>query len=126
MQGINLLKNDYERYVFPISLVNTVGRKKNRYITSELEQRHPCFSDNFCFDDLLKISKKGLVSDVIVIDKSKLAEYRRKTKWWISFFRTEDTGRICFVSEKTKMIFIILFLVLVSSAFITVSFEGKK
>ena len=67
---------DYEKYQLVLPYRFMFGRKKNRFIYSELEKLPPCFSDEFCFDsNIRKFSRKGLMSDVLVIHKYRLAEY---------------------------------------------------
>lgn len=67
-----LENNDFEKYTIPISLGNWFPKAKNKYIWGELEKRHPCFSNEFCFFSKDKLSKKGIVSDVFVIEKRKI------------------------------------------------------
>lgn len=102
MQKINLLKKDYEHYLFPIPINCLFGRKRNRFISSELEQRHPCYSDNFGFDSVLCLNKKKFMADVVVIDKLKLSEYRKKNTPWIPGFFVEETKRPRFPSDRIK------------------------
>lgn len=64
--------NDVEQYRIPISLGNWLPKAKRKYICGELEKRHPCFSNEFCFFTKDKLSKNGIVSDVFVIEKTKL------------------------------------------------------
>lgn len=78
MQKIDVLKKDYERYLFPIPVNRMLGAGKNKYVFSELEKRHPCFSDEYAFDVVLRPGLKGFFSDVVVIKKMKLAEFKKK------------------------------------------------
>ena len=74
-----LKEADYEKYQLVLPYRFLFGRKRQRFIYSELEKMHPCFSDEFCFDsNIRKFSRKGLVSDVLVIHKYTLAEYESK------------------------------------------------
>ena len=69
---------DYYSFSFPI---NALGRiAKNKYICSELEKLHPCFSDDCCFDSRIKLGKHGLKADVVVMQKYKLAEFKNQRK----------------------------------------------
>lgn len=43
-------KNEYDRYLIPMPFSKLLGERKKKYIFSELEKRHPCFSNKFCFD----------------------------------------------------------------------------
>lgn len=79
-KGIEINKNDYEKYRIPITPSNWLPKAKKQFIWSELEKRHPCFSDNFYYFMKNKLSKKGIISDVYVIEKSKLGIYRNNNK----------------------------------------------
>ena len=72
-------KSDYEIYTFNVPL-GLRGKKRNAFITRELEKNHPCFSQQCCFDSRLKLHKGRLQSVVAVMDKLKLLEYRGKSK----------------------------------------------
>ena len=72
-------KSDYEIYTFNIPL-GLRGKKRNAFITRELEKNHPCFSQQCCIDSRLKLHKGKLQSVVAVMDKIKLLEYRGKSK----------------------------------------------
>ena len=70
---------DYEKYQLVLPYRFLFGRKRQRFIYSELEKMHPCFSGEFCFDsNMRKVSKKGFVSDVMVIIKINLLNMRLK------------------------------------------------
>lgn len=92
-QKTNVIKkNDYEKYEILIPFSNVAGKKEKQYLCAELEKRHPCFSDEYEFDKVLKrITKKGLYSDVLVINKHKLAEYEgKRTFAGTGFFVDEE------------------------------------
>ena len=72
-------KSDYEVYTFTIP-ISLRGKKRNAFITRELEKNHPCFSQQCCFDSKLKLNKGKFQSIVAVMDKVKLLEYRGKSK----------------------------------------------
>ena len=77
--NVFIKRADYEKYQLVLPYRFLFGRKKQRFIYSELEKMHPCFSDEFCFDSTIKgFSKKGALSDVMVIHKYTLAEYEAK------------------------------------------------
>ncbi|MCQ2592579.1 MAG: hypothetical protein MJ188_07305 [Treponema sp.] len=82
-------KNDYDFYTLPLSWKVAFGRKKNNYIVTQLEKRHPCFSDDFYYGSKLRLKKKGVSSDVVVMNKLKLAEYQQvsghKRLWFEEF-----------------------------------------
>ena len=106
---------DYEKYQLVLPYRFLFGRKRQRFIYSELEKKHPCFSGEFCYDSTIrKVSKKGFVSDVMVIHKNKLAEYEAKRYLSASgigritgtgFLVDFSTRRRFFVNEKLKRVF---------------------
>ena len=72
-------KDDLERYEIVVPFLNIAGRRRKQFLCSELEKLHPCFSDEFAFDSVIKkVCKKGLCEDVFVMNKYRLAEYERK------------------------------------------------
>ena len=79
----NVIKRrDFERYEIIVPFSSLVGRRRKSFLSSELEKRHPCFSDEFAFDSgIKKISKKGMLADVLVVNKYKLAEYEQRRKF---------------------------------------------
>ena len=139
-----VLKNfDYEKYQLVLPYRLLFGRKRKRFIYSELEKMHPCFSDEFCFDsDICKVSKKGFVSDVMVIHKNTLAEYEAKryeSAAGISritasgFFIDSCKRRRFFVNEKFKrmivtmsFVFLMIFIFLVLTGVKKVAGISKK
>ena len=139
-----VLKNfDYEKYQLVLPYRLLFGRKRKRFIYSELEKMHPCFSDEFCFDsDICKVSKKGFVSDVMVIHKNTLAEYEAKryeSAAGISritgsgFFIDSCKRRRFFVNEKFKrmivtmsFVFLMIFIFLVLAGVKKVTGISKK
>ncbi len=107
---------DYEKYQLVLPYRFLFGRKRQRFIYSELEKMHPCFSSEFCFDsNMRKVSKKGFVSDVMVIHKNKLAEYEAKRSLsavgmgritGTGFFVNSSRHHRFFVNEKLKRVFV--------------------
>ncbi len=71
-------KSEYDRYFIPIPFSKLLGERKKKYIFSELEKRHPCFSSKYCFDSRVRLGKKGILSDVIVMDRGKYSAYRKR------------------------------------------------
>ena len=65
---------DYYTIPFPIKAMGRI--QKNKYLCSQLEKLHPCFSDDCCFDSRIKFSGHGLQADVVVMQKFRLAEYK--------------------------------------------------
>ena len=68
---------DFERYNFTIPLNKLYGQKRTSYIVSELMKRHPCFSDEFCYDSRICVNKNGFLADVIVMSRLKYVSFRR-------------------------------------------------
>jgi len=71
-----ILRKDYERYTMSLPLRVILKNKKRSYVFSELEKMHPCFSEACIYDLRTRFGKKGFISDVLVMDKIKLAEYK--------------------------------------------------
>ncbi len=109
MQKSNVVKKtDFEKYELVIPFISLPGRKHRHYICTELEKRHPCFSDEFAFDSFLKkISRKGLTEEVFVMNKYKLAEYesRRRVPGLGFYLENPRHWRKVFVGKKWKLIF---------------------
>ena len=131
-----VLKNfDYEKYQLVLPYRFLFGRKRKHFIYSELEKIHPCFSDEFCFDsDICKVSKKGFVSDVMVIHKNTLAEYEAKRYESVvginritgsGFFIDSCKRRRFFVNEKFKRMIVTLCFVFLM-IFISLVLAGVK
>lgn len=98
-------KYDFERYEVLLPFLCVSGKRKQNFLFGELEKMHPCFSDEFSFDsDFKRITRKGICSDVFVINKRKLAEYEEKRRLQGAGFRLENqTGKKrFFVSRKIK------------------------
>lgn len=115
-------KYDVEKYDILIPFKNIFGHTKKVFLYSELEKRHPCFSDEFCFDVLFrKLSKKGLFTDVFVMNKLKLAEYEGKQRIPGMGLGIENQKKRIFVSQKWRLIICgvlpVIFLSVFSLAF---------
>ena len=108
VQNAVVQKEEFDRYFIPLPVSCLLGKKSEKYIFSELEKRHPCFSNDFSYDSRLKISKKGFVSDVVVIRKLRLGQYRN----FLGVKFAEDNGKR-FISRKVKWLGIFAGLVLV-------------
>ena len=109
MQKSNVIKkNDFEKYELEIPFISMAGKKHRQFVCSELEKRHPCFSDEFAFDSVVKrISRKGLSEDVYVVNKYKLAEYENHRSFpGIGFYLENLKHRHrLFVERKWKLTF---------------------
>lgn len=91
---IVLNKNLYDFYEIQIPLSVLVRNKAQKYLTSELGKRHPCFSDEFCFDAKTAIAKKGLMEKVVVMNKYKLSE-----------FKANNPGQRLYIEENKNSVF---------------------
>lgn len=75
-RNVFLKKGEYEFYQISIPFA-MMGRKKQRkFIAAELCKRHPCFSDEFCFDYQVGLNKSGFLGNVIVMSKYKLTDIK--------------------------------------------------
>lgn len=112
MNHNTILKDEYEKYKIPLSFAQLFPKQKKKYIWGELEKRHPCFSDDYCYFTKLKFSRKGFYSDIFVVDKSKLTKTGKKVfiddNNKINFFLTGNS-EIIFISL-VFLIFIVLIL----------------
>ena len=79
-KACNVLDYDFYSFDYPLRQVGFAKDKRNQFICSELEKRHPCFSDDCCFDYKLRLNKKKLKADVVVMQKFRLAEYKSQGK----------------------------------------------
>ena len=68
-------KDDYELYSFQMPLLLKKNRRRS-FVAKKLEQLHPCFSDNCCYDTKFSLKKGKITASVAVMDKVKLAEYK--------------------------------------------------
>lgn len=133
MQKNNVIqKRDFERYEVVIPFSHLAGKRRKQFLCSELEKMHPCFSDEFAFDSTIKkISRKGILQDVFVMNKYKLAEYERTRSVAGSGFllETDKQGRRLFVGKKWKLLVgVILFCLiigLITAFFFLLSGEPK-
>lgn len=73
-----ILRKDYDFYTIHLPFFIFLKRQKNQFINAQLEKLHPCYSDEFCFKSNLKFDKKGFKTDVIVMNKFLLAEYKNR------------------------------------------------
>jgi len=107
-QKNNVIKKyDFERYEVLLPYRYLSGRRKRKFLFNELEKMHPCFSDDFCFDsDFKGLTRKGIASDVFVINKRKLAEYEEKRNFQGAGFILEEqkNKKHFFVSSKMKSV----------------------
>lgn len=113
-------ETDYELYVVPVPFNCLFGKKRNQYLFSELEKRHPCFSSEFCFDSKLRVSKKGFESNVVVMEKKQLSFYRRNNYFKIFGLSLENSNKkFVFSRVKFSVIFLIVSISIVLLIFIS-------
>ena len=114
-------KKDYERYSVRLPFRVFLSRKTNRsrFMFGELEKMHPCFSDECTFDSKIKVGRRGLVSDVVVMNSLKLSEY--KTRYFGKKLFLEGNPEKCVFKKKgiktPLSAALILFAVLVTLIF---------
>lgn len=105
-QNNNVLKEkDFEKYDVILPFTSMFGKRKRQFFYSELEKLHPCFSDEFAFDNTFKkLTRKGLFEKLFVIRKNKLAEYEGRRKFAGSGFLVEEgkKGKRLFVNPRIK------------------------
>ena len=114
---LNCPVNDYDFYTIPIPVKALLHRKKNLYISSQLEKLHPCFSDECSFDSHLNFGKKGLNADVVVMQKYKVAEYKAMHKR----LTVRERKHIQFFADNKKIKILGFFVAVV---FLLVGFSG--
>lgn len=106
---------DYDFYTFAFPLKAFYGGRRNKYIFGQLEKMHPCFSDNCCYDYKLRLEKKKLKADVVVMQKYRLAEYKNRHQ---KIRVAEKPGTVFFKSEKHSGLFMGLVLLLLLAVFL--------
>lgn len=79
-KACNVLDYDFYSFDYPLRSAGIAKEKRNRFICSQLEKMHPCFSDDCCFDYKLRLNKNKLKADVVVMQKFRLAEYKNQRK----------------------------------------------
>ncbi len=109
-------RDDYELYSFPMPFLLKSSRRKN-YIAKKLEQLHPCFSDDCCYDTKYSLKKGKLMAAVAVMDKVKLAEYKSGGKKHIPLKFGDENKLRFFNSDKILNIFLAVFISLLAGIF---------
>lgn len=111
-----ILKKDYERYTVHLPLKMILRHGYKRFLFSELQKRHPCFSEDCSFDSKVKFGKNGLKSDVVVMNRLKLLEYRNRGR---SLFIEENNRKKVFRSEKiSARTFSLALMILLAGGFL--------
>ena len=104
---------EFERYTFPIPVNKSFGKMRNTFIHTELMKRHPCFSDEFCVDSKLRLGRKGLFTDVIVMNKLRFMLLRGQNSVAKLFgLRFENVKGFRFASIKLRYAFLLSLLCL--------------
>ncbi len=107
-QKTNIIKKqDFERYEILLPFSAFAGKRRRQFLCSELEKMHPCFSDEYSFDSVIKkICKNGIKTDVLVMSKFKLAEYEGRRRFagrgFVVDKKSEPFGRYFFMSPACK------------------------
>ena len=116
---------DYYSFPFPVKALDPV--KRNKFLCSQLEKLHPCFSDDCCFDSRIKLAKNGLKADVVVMQKFRLAEYKQQNRQKAVYI--EELKRIPFFtgSRNYKRISAVagIFLLLLIAIFACLKMKNK-
>lgn len=107
-----IVEKDYERYTVHLPWSIILKGKTNKYIYNELEKKHPCFSDEWCFERKSSLKKNGVESDVVVMNKFTLAEYKQRfpgKRLYLENFEKRD-----FASKEYVRLYVLvgLFLIL--------------
>ena len=118
MKKINYCPSaDYDFYTIKFPL---------RALNAELGKLHPCFSDDCSFDSHLRLDKSGLMADVLVMQKFKLAEYKKsngqrpvfiKEKERLAFFGGNKKRKLFGFILSSLLLLLIIFLPRVFRAF---------
>ena len=111
---VNCSSDDYDFYTIPFPLKVFMYKKRNKYISSQLEKLHPCFSDDCSFDSHLRLEKSGLKADVVVMQKYRVAEYKLLNKRLF----VKELKHVQFFADKKK---IKLFWIFAAAAVVFVS-----
>ena len=110
-------KKDYELYTIALPF-DFKKKRRDSFITRELEKLHPCYSDSTCFDYTLSFSKGKLLANVVVMDSVKLAEYKNKGRCRLEL--DEIKRRYVFKETKSPLLLLLLVTSLVSISFFSV------
>lgn len=117
-------KSDYEKYRIPLTFVNLFSKYKKKYICSELEKRHPCFSDDFSYFPKNKITKNGIVADVFVMNKSTLANYKNLSKKGSLVIQENNKIKVFCSRNKILILIATLSLIFIICFFSILYFSG--
>jgi len=105
-----LKSEDYDSYKILLPPDHLFGKRKQQYLYRELEKRHPCFSESFAYDVSSKLTGKGIICNVTVMDKTVLGHY--KADYPKSSLFTEEKEKV-FTGKKAGLFFVMAGMVLV-------------
>lgn len=90
---------DYEFYriLLPWKSIFSQHRK---FIIGELEKRHPRFSGSCCYDAKYCVEKKNLMAEIVVMEKSSLAQYKNAGG---NLYIEDNTKRSVF-NQRTRIV----------------------
>ncbi len=77
MKKVFVKNCDYDRYSITLPLKIAIRRHGKAFLFKELEKRHPCFSLGCCTDTHYVFRGGKLTAEVTVMDRCRLAEYRK-------------------------------------------------
>lgn len=123
MKKALIKKKDYEIYSIPMPVKILLGRHRNRFLMKEIEKRHPCFSLANCFDTKFSLKGKKLNADVVVMEKSRLLEYRNLFP--AKTFALEDKEDRTVFGKKENLAKILIFLLIGAGIFSGFSIGSK-
>lgn len=113
---------DYDTYKISIPLKKIYPKQVKKYIFSELEKMHPCFSEKDAVDCKFSFGKKGVQANVTVLEALTLAGYKKS---YPKAILCTNEGRKVFLDNKQKKISIItalcVFLIFCSSLYLSFS-----
>lgn len=115
-------KQDYEIYNFQLPLTVLFRGKKKQFIYSELEKRHPGFSEDWSYNTKFELNRNGINSKTLVMKKVKLAEYKNLAGFNSLVFENSEKNAVAKwkLNGFTKQIFITLFSAIIAAGiFIT-------
>jgi len=122
-------KSDYDCYTMHLPVSVILKNRRNKFVSSQLEKMHPCFPKDQCYKSRLRLLREGFVSEVVVMNRFKLDEYRKRypgKKMWIDDVQEtyEDYGKIKILSGLMILFFVVSVLFLIS--YISVKHQATK
>lgn len=127
-QKIVIPDSDYEKYTVHLPVKTAFSRSRKKYLFSELEKMHPRFSSRCCVDIKYLLKNKKLFTDITIIDKLRLSEYRRRfqhRKLYVAV-GTKKEAVFTTVKERVKNIFFTVTAVFLLFAFFSIKLSQNK